>query len=73
MGLLGRFLLPKKKTETAPFFLDIAIPGCNAGTAPSSSPKGAPVQSERQSRKLDTSCDLDDVVDQPNQPALKLV
>lgn len=68
MGLLVRFCLPKKKLR-APPFLDISMSGCNAGKAPSSSLKVAPVQSERQSRKMD----LDDTVDQLNQPVLKLV
>lgn len=67
MGLLVRFCLPKKKLR-APPFLDISTSGCSAGKAPSSSMKVAPVQSERQSRKMD----LDDTVDQLNHPVLKL-
>lgn len=67
MGLLARFCLPKK-TLGVPPFLDISTSGCSAGKAPSSSMKVAPVQSERQSRKMG----LDDTVDQLNHPVLKL-
>lgn len=67
-GASSKILFPKKKLR-APPFLDIFMSGCNAGKAPSSSLKVAPVQSERQSRKMD----LDDTVDQLNHPVLKLV
>ena len=70
MGLLEKCLLPKQKTKKNSerhllsfwtlLFLDTIQELLHPAA---SSLKGTPVQSERQSEKMDTSCDIDDVIE----------